>query len=162
MSAVVYPNSRAISAFHCSSAQPRAFEITDAGSKFLDDIIPVRQMAEAVLQRAGAAGRVEEGTVRIDIITTLAGRFLRELIASYRRCFPGGQLDIHDGGRRNHVRAIRARQLDTALFTGNTPIEGCDNEELWRERVHVTMAVHHPLASSFARKTSSSRPWGRK
>ncbi|MCO5145836.1 MAG: LysR family transcriptional regulator [Aquamicrobium sp.] len=122
--------------------------LTDAGSRFLDDIIPVLQRAEAVLQRAGAAGRVEEGTVRVGIITTLAGGFLRELIASYRRCYPGVELDIQDGGRREHLRAIRARQLDIAIFTGNAPVAGCDVEEFWRERVHVAMAVHHPLASS--------------
>ena len=124
--------------------------LTDAGSRFLDDIIPVLQMAETVLQRAGAAGRVEEGTVRVGIITTLAGGFLRELIASYRRCYPGVELDIQDGGRREHLRAIRARQLDIAFFTGNAPAAGCDVEEFWRERVHVAMAVEHPLAGSNA------------
>lgn len=122
--------------------------LTDAGNRFLDDIIPVLQMAEAAVQRAGAAGRVEEGTVRIGIITTLAGGFLRDLIASYRRSYPGIQLDIRDGGRRDHLRAIRARQLDIAFFTGNVPLVGCDVEELWRERVHVAMAIHHPLTGS--------------
>jgi DNA-binding transcriptional LysR family regulator len=124
--------------------------LTDAGSRFLDDIIPVLQMAETVLQRAAAAGRVEEGTVRVGIITTLAGGFLRELISSYRRCFPGVQIIILDGGRREHLRAIRVRQLDIAFFTGNAPVAGCDVEEFWRERVHVAMSAEHPLADSNA------------
>jgi DNA-binding transcriptional LysR family regulator len=124
--------------------------LTDAGSRFLDDIIPVLQMAETVLQRAAAAGRVEEGTVRVGIITTLAGGFLRELISSYRRCFPGVQIIILDGGRREHLRAIRVRQLDIAFFTGNAPVAGCDVEEFWRERVHVAMSAEHPLAGSNA------------
>ncbi len=122
--------------------------LTDAACRFLDDIIPALQMAEVVLQRAGAAGRVEEGTVRVGIITTLAGGFLRELILSYRHCFPGVQIIIQDGGRREHLRAIRARQIDVAFFTGNAAIAGCDVEELWHERVHVAMTVTHPLASS--------------
>ncbi len=124
--------------------------LTDAGSRFLDDIIPILQMAETVLQRAAAAGRVEEGTVRVGIITTLAGGFLRELISSYRRCFPGVQIIILDGGRREHLRAIRVRQLDIAFVTGNAPVAGCDVEEFWRERVHVAMAAQHPLASNNA------------
>src|SRR5690606_27174841 len=62
--------------------------LTDAGDRFLDDIIPILQMAEVALQRVGAAGRIEEGTLRVGIITTLAGGFLRELITSYRRCYP--------------------------------------------------------------------------
>lgn len=121
--------------------------LTNAGTRLLDDIIPILQMAEAVLQHACVAGRAEEGMVRVGIITTLAGGFLRELIASFRRSYPGVQLDIQDGGRRGHLRAIRARQLDIAFFTGNVPIAGCDVEEFWRERVHVAMAVKHPLAS---------------
>ncbi len=136
-----------ISLFERTTAGVR---LTDAGSRFLDDIIPVLQTAEVILQRAGAAGRVEEGTVRVGIITTLAGGFLRDLIASYRRRFPGVQLVIQDGGRREHLRAIRVRQLDIAFFTGNAPIANCDVEEFWRERVHVAMAVNHPLASSIA------------
>jgi DNA-binding transcriptional LysR family regulator len=124
--------------------------LTDAGSKFLDDIIPVLQMAEAVLQRASAAGRVEEGAVRVGIITTLAGGFLRELISTYRQYYPGIRLEILDGGRRDHLRAIRSRHLDVAFITGNARLAGCDVEEFWRERVHVAMGAEHPLAGSNA------------
>lgn len=136
-----------ISLFERSTSGVR---LTDAGSQLLDDIIPVLQMAEAVLQRAGAAGRVEEGTVKVGIITTLGGGFLRELIATYRQSYPGVRLVIFDGGRQDHLRAIRARQLDVAFFTGNAPLAGCDVEEFWRERVHVAMSAEHPLADSNA------------
>lgn len=132
-----------ISLFERSTSGVR---LTDAGSRFLDDIIPVLQMAETVLQRASAAGRVEEGTLRVGIITTLGGGFLRELIAAYRRSYPGVDIDILDGGRRDHLCAIRSRKIDIAFFTGSAPLTGCEVEELWRERVHVAMAVQHPLA----------------
>ncbi|MGQ3671998.1 LysR family transcriptional regulator [Xanthobacter sp. TB0136] len=127
---------------------PSGVRLTDGGRRLLDDIVPVLQMAETILQRAGAAGRVEEGTVRVGIITTLAGGFLRELISSYRQCYPGVALVILDGGRRDHLRAIRSRQLDVAFFTGNAPLAGCEVEEFWHERVHVAIAVRHPLAAS--------------
>ena len=62
--------------------------LTDAGSRFLDDIIPVLLMAEVVLQRAGAAGRLEEGTVRIGHHHNPALRrflsFARDLAARHR------------------------------------------------------------------------------
>lgn len=140
-----FENDLGISLFERTTSGVR---LTNAGCKFLDEIIPVLQMAEVILQRAGAAGRAEEGMVRVGIITTLGGGFLRELIAAYRQCYPGVHLGIVDGGRRNHLRAIRSHQLDIAFFTGNAPLAGCDVEEFWRERVHVAMAVHHPLASS--------------
>ena len=80
--------------------------LTDAGSRFLDDIIPILQMAAAVLQRAGAAGRVEEGTVRVGIITTLTGGFLRELITSYE-----GRSRATTGGPRSGAGRARSRTV---------------------------------------------------
>lgn len=124
--------------------------LTDAGRLFLADIIPALQMVEAAIQRAAAAGRVEEGTVRIGIITTLAGGFLRDLISAFRQEFESILQEIQDGGRRGHLRAIRARELDIAFFTGNAPLADCEVLELWKERVHVAMAVDHPLSGRAA------------
>jgi DNA-binding transcriptional LysR family regulator len=136
-----------VSLFERSSAGVR---LTDAGSRFLAEIVPALQMVEAALQHAAAAGRVETGTVRIGIITTLAGGFLRELISAFRQEFEGVRLEIQDGGRRDHLRAIRARHLDIAFFTGNAPLTDCDVLELWQERVHVAMGADHPLTNNSA------------
>ena len=59
--------------------------LTDAGRWLLDDIVPVLQMAEAILQRTSAAGRVEEGRIRVGIITTLAGKPGRRLSRAFPR-----------------------------------------------------------------------------
>ncbi|MDP0926522.1 LysR family transcriptional regulator [Paracoccus onubensis] len=124
--------------------------LTDAGRRFLGEIVPALQMIESALQHAGAAGRVEEGTVRIGIITTLAGGFLRDLITSFRQAFDGVHLAVVDGGRREHLRALRSRELDMVFLTGNDQIGGCDVFELWRERVHVALAADHPFAGKDA------------
>lgn len=120
--------------------------LTVAGERFLGEVVPAIQAIEMALHNAGAAGRVETGTVRIGIITTLAGGFLRELIASFEQQHRGVFLDIRNGGRRDHLRGIRSREIDIAFFTGNAPQGGCDVEELWQERVHVAMARSHRLA----------------
>lgn len=124
--------------------------LTDAGTRFLDEIIPALHHVEAALNHARAAGRVEEGRVRIGIITTLGSGFLRNLITTYRKNFAGVLLDIQDGGRRDHLRAIRTREIDIAFFTGNASISDCDVEELWGERIYVAMAADHPLADCIA------------
>jgi len=120
--------------------------LTDAGRRFVSEIVPALGQLERAFERAGAAGRAETGRIRIGILTTLAGGFLRDLILNYRSCYPAILLDIHDGGRRDHLRAIKARQLDVAFITGNAPLPDCDVEEFWNERVHVALADHHPLA----------------
>lgn len=119
---------------------------TDAGARLLDEIVPALAQIEHAVQFAAAAGRVENGTVRIGIISTLAGGFLRKLVQSYERKHPGVKLMIRDGGRREHLRAIRARKLDVAFLTAVDDAGGCDVSELWRERVYVAMSASHDLA----------------
>lgn len=119
--------------------------LTDAGHRFVADVVPALRMIEKALRNAGAAGRAERGAVRIGIITTLAGGFLREVIAEFRSEVGAVRLEIHDGGRRDHFRAIRTRELDVAFVTGNLPLADCDVLELWQERVYVAMAKDHPL-----------------
>jgi len=124
--------------------------LTDAGDRLVKEIIPAIRSIELALHNASTAGRAECGTVRIGIVTTLASGFLRELIASFRDEFGSVNLDIHDGGRQDHLLAIRSRDLDVAFVTGNAPQADFDVVELWRERIHVAMAATHPLARHMA------------
>lgn len=120
--------------------------LTDAGRQFLEDTLPAIQQIGHAIQCAGAAGRVETGTLRVGLITTLAGGFLRELVSKYEDAHPGVWVDIRDGGRPDHIRSIRSRKLDVAFFTGNGEVTGCDTVELWRERVHIAVPRSHPLS----------------
>ncbi|KAB2726429.1 LysR family transcriptional regulator [Brucella anthropi] len=138
-----FEDSIGVSLFERTSAGVR---LTVAGARFLNEIVPAIQTIEMALHHADAAGRVELGTVRIGIITTLAGGFLRELIAAFDDQYPGVFLDVRTGGRRDHLSKIRSREIDVAFLTGNGPQLDCDVQELWNERVHVAMSADHPLA----------------
>lgn len=126
---------------------PAGVRLTYAGEKFLSEILPAILQIEAALSHAGAAGRVEQGKIRIGITTTLGGGFLRDLISAFRQSFNGVQLVLRDGGRREHLRALRSRSLDVAFITGSMPLADCDSEQLWQERIHVAMPTTHPLAN---------------
>lgn len=121
--------------------------LTEAGRQFLMQTIPAVQQINHAIQRAGAAGRVEAGKLRVGVITTLAGGFLRELVSKYEAAHPGVWVEIRDGGRLEHIRNIHSNELDVAFFTGNGEVTGCDCVELWQERVHIAMPRSHPLAS---------------
>lgn len=125
---------------------PFGVRLTNAGERLLEGVIPALVQIEHAVQFAAAAGRVENGTVRIGIISTLAGGFLRKLVHSYERAHPGVKLAIRDGGRREHLSAIRARKLDIAFLTAVDDASGCDITELWSERVYVAMPVSHPFS----------------
>ncbi|MGI6855056.1 LysR family transcriptional regulator [Mesorhizobium sp. 1B3] len=88
--------------------------LTNAGHRFLAEVVPALRMIETALRNAGAAGRAEWGAVRVGIITTLAGGFLREAIAEFRNEFGGVRLEIHDWG------APRALQGDPRTRAGRS------------------------------------------
>lgn len=120
--------------------------LTPAGKQFLADISPVLEQLESARRSARSARRAESGLVRVGILTSLAGGFLRQLVQAYSEKHPQVRIDLRDGGRREHFAALRAQRLDVAFITGSGPIPGCETRELWRERVHVALPESHPLA----------------
>lgn len=121
--------------------------LTPAGQQFLAEVSPALEQLESARRSARAARRAESGLVRIGILTSLAGGFLRQLVQSYTERHPQVTIDVRDGGRREHLAAVRARRLDAALITGSDPVPGCETRELWRERVHVALPEGHALAA---------------
>lgn len=121
--------------------------LTPAGQRFLSEVAPALEQLESASRSARAALRAEAGLLRIGILTSLAGGFLRQLVQNYAEKHPRVTIDVRDGGRRQHLAAVRARRLDAAIVTGSEPVPGCETRELWRERVHVALPEGHPLAA---------------
>lgn len=132
-----------VSLFERSHAGVR---LTDAGQRFLTDAQPALEQLDLAERMAAAAGRGETGTIRMGIITSLAGGLLRELVHSYASQNPSVRIDVRDGGRDDHIVAIRARELDIAFLIGAGDVSDCETSELWRERVHVALPLSHRLA----------------
>ncbi|CAM3308407.1 transcriptional regulator, LysR family [Paracoccus aminovorans] len=126
----------------CSSG----IRLTDAGVQFVAAVRPAIDQIMRATQTAGAAGRGEYGRLSIGVLTSLAGGFLRELIEQYTLSHPKVAIEVRDGGRAEHIAALRSRQLDIAFFTGNGAIADCETAELWREQVHVAFSADHHLA----------------
>ena len=120
--------------------------LTDAGERLLRETKPALEQIDLAEKMAAVAGRAEVGVVRVGILTSLAGGFLRELVSRYAAQNPKITIDIRDGGRDEHVAAFRRRRLDVAFVTGDCDIVGCQTSPLWEERVHVALPKSHALA----------------
>ena len=120
--------------------------LTPAGEEFLAEVSPALEQLESARRSARAARRAEAGLVRIGILTSLAGGLLRQLVQAYAETHPNVRIDLRDGGRREHLAAVRAQRLDAAIVTGTDPVPGCETRQLWCERVHVAVSAGHPLA----------------
>lgn len=129
---------------------PSGVRLTAAGYQFLVEISPAIEQLEAASRTAGAARRGELGVVRIGITTSLAGGQLRDLLHRFIKKHPRVIFDVHDGGRSDHLMALRARQLDGAIVTGYEPVQGFEVRKLWTERIYVALTESHPLTAKVA------------
>ncbi|SKA16344.1 LysR family transcriptional regulator [Consotaella salsifontis] len=121
--------------------------LTNAGRCFQNEVAIALAQIERARKTAAAAGRGEIGRLRIGVLTSLAGGFLRGLLAAHALEQPAISVDIHDASRRDQLAAIRSRALDIAFLTGASVVRGCETAELWQERLHLAMPRDHRLAS---------------
>ncbi|MDK8875494.1 LysR family transcriptional regulator [Paracoccus sp. SSJ] len=121
--------------------------LTFAGRRFLRRARQIiRNLGEGANDIA-AAGRAENGCVRIGIYSSIASGFLAELLHSYGRRHGDVRIELVDGNPDEHVAAIRQFRLDVAFLTGDRDWPACDRAHLWCERVFVVLPDQHPLAA---------------
>ena len=92
-----------------------------------------------------AAGRSENGHIRVGIFSSLASGFLCDLFQAYDADRPGVRIDFSDGHPADHIAAVRLHQLDVAFVTGTAEHAGCETTPLWREQVFAVLPATHPL-----------------
>ena len=120
---------------------------TFAGQRFLHRARRAIKTIDEGAHEVAAAGRSEQGRVRIGIYSSIASGFLTKLLASYGRSHKDVRIELIDGDPAEHVAAIRQFRLDVAFLTGDREWPGCDRAPLWSERVFVVLPDLHPLAA---------------
>ncbi len=120
--------------------------LTNAGRRYLEEVQPALQQLEQAQRAAHSAGRAERGNIRIGVLTSLAGGFLRNLIVAYQQEYPEVWIDIHDGGRDEHIAALRTRELDIVFVPGECQSRNCECVEFWSEALHIALPKGHILA----------------
>lgn len=83
--------------------------VTVAGARFLDQAQSALSEIGHAAAYARAAGRGEQGRVRIGFLSPLSRGFLRDLISRYKAEHPDVALELSEGSRRHHVTSIRRR-----------------------------------------------------
>jgi DNA-binding transcriptional LysR family regulator len=119
--------------------------ITGAGARFFDRARFALLQLDHAAKTAGAAGRGENGQLRIGIFASIATGFLRELIRRFCEQHPNVGLQISEVAFREHLALIRRGRLDVAFVMGAPAISNCETAQLWTERVFVVLAQGHIL-----------------
>jgi len=124
--------------------------LTEAGRRFLERTRPALAEIDHAMKAAASAGRGAEGVIRIGILASVSGGFLRNLLGSYRGHHPAITMDIVEGSASEHLAGITERQLDVAFVTGTPTASHCDSVVLWEARVFAALPEHHALADDEA------------
>lgn len=123
---------------------------TFAGERFLATARKaIRTVGEGVIDVA-AAGRGENGHVRIGIYSSIASGFLTALLERYGERHPNVRFDLIEGRAEEHVAAIRRLLIDVAFLAGQPKWSECDCQHLWSERVFVALPDSHSLVRKSA------------
>jgi DNA-binding transcriptional LysR family regulator len=120
--------------------------LTQAGEIFLRHARrALKQISHATID-VGAIGRGEHGVIRIGIFSSLASGFLAQLLCAFGASHSDVRIEIIEGAPSDHIAAVQQHQLDVAFVTGLHPIERCDVEQFWIERIFVVVPLAHRLA----------------
>ena len=121
--------------------------ITAAGARFFDRARSALAQLDHAVKIAGAAGRGENGHLRIGIFSSIAAGFLRHLIRTFREQHPDVALQISEIASREHLALIRKGRLDVAFVMGTPAVPNCEVLQLWTEQIFVILPQGHALCT---------------
>ncbi len=127
---------------------PSGVTLTQAGEVFVRHARQALKQVSYAAVDVGAIGRGETGIVRIGIFSSLASGFLAQLLKAFTTSHSNVRIDIIEGAPCDHIAAVQQHQLDVAFVTGLHPIERCDFEQFWTERIYVVLPAMHPLSKA--------------
>ncbi len=118
---------------------------TIAGQRFLERTRAAFAEIDYAIKNAAAAGRGDEGVVRIGVLPSLVSVFLCDVLAEFREAQPGVILDFLEGSPEKLIARIMERRLDVGFVVSGMPTPGCDAEVLWSGGICVALPDRHPL-----------------
>src|ERR1700730_1059532 len=120
--------------------------LTTAGARFFESMREVISQAENSVRNARAAARAFAGRLKIGILSSIAGGFLRHLLQRHLLEHPDVVFHFFEGAPMEHLAQVRSRHLDIAFIVDATDITDCEAVQLWSERLYVALPSKHPLS----------------
>ncbi len=93
-------------------------KVTNAGRQFFEHIKMALDHLDSAVSSAGMAGRVENGSLKTGIFSSLASGFLPELLRCYLARHPGIDIGIVEAPPSENLARLRAEELDIVFIIG--------------------------------------------
>jgi LysR family transcriptional regulator, benzoate and cis,cis-muconate-responsive activator of ben and cat genes len=125
----------------------RRVELTAAGHVFLAHASAILERVDQACAQARAVGGGHVGHLDIGSSTSLLLGPLPQLVAGYRRAFPGVNVALHEMTPAAQLTALRDRRLDISF--SRTPVldEHLSAELAWEDPVVAALPRAHRLAA---------------
>ncbi len=122
----------------------------NAGMRFFEHVRLALEHLDLAVKSAGMAGRVEQGSLNIGIISSLASGFFREVLRCYPARHPEIEGSIVERAPGENLARLRAGQPDIAFVMGEPIARDCGVVRFWSERVFVVLPDTHALCAKGA------------
>jgi len=123
----------------------RRVELTAAGQVFLVHANAILERVEQACSEARAVGGGHLGSLDIGSSGSLLLGPLPQVVAGYRRAFPGVRVALHEMTPAAQLGALRDRRLDVSFSRTPTEDENFRTELAWRDPVVAALPHGHRL-----------------
>ena len=124
----------------------RGVRLTEAGRLFVEQVAAGIEQLDHAVKIAGMTAAGECGRLRIGVHGLIAGSFLDNLLADYRRNHPGIAIEMTEATARDAVVQVRACRIDVAFVVGAFELPDCHSRPIWTEMLMAALPVDHRLA----------------
>jgi DNA-binding transcriptional LysR family regulator len=123
--------------------------LTDIGVRLLERAQTMLGVAETMRQEARDARGMKQGTLRIGSFgPTSSIRLLPDLLAAYRRLYPGIEVHVDEGPDKEVVQWLMSRRIGVGFVV--LPADQFDTYPLIEDQMVVLLPTGHRLASQDA------------
>lgn len=106
---------------------------TGAGERFLSEVDRALELLQRAVARAGAAGRGEEGRLRLGHVWPMSVGPGEDILRAYRRGCAEVELELREGPAPALAAAVLDRELDVALMSADDAPPDLECLLLWSE-----------------------------
>jgi DNA-binding transcriptional LysR family regulator len=121
---------------------------TEFGQSFLRIARSILEQIDSIVTSAQMTGRGELGRLSIGFYTSVSAGNLRATLIEYTQRFPQIEIAMFERSRIRLTTALRNREIDVAIVTGERALLGSKSMPLWSERILVVLPENHRLAAS--------------
>lgn len=125
----------------------RRVELTAAGAVFLEHAAAILERVDQACGQARAVGAGQAGHLEIGLSGSLLLGSLPQIIAAYRRSFPGVVVILHEMTPAAQLAALRDRRIDLSFSRSAVNDALVASELAWRDPVVAALPRHHALAA---------------